>query len=173
MVKFAKTTSIFNNLLRYAPILLLFISVLNEFDFNYLELKYFSFNFPFILIFYWSLKRSETLGHGLVFIAGLFNDVVIGFPIGVSSFAYLLICVFSAYLKNITLRPSVIKDWIFFAITILVVNSLMYSILVLFFSLHLDYNDLLVNLLFTFFLYIIFANIFEIYQKLIFGSSDV
>ena len=173
MVKFAKTTSIFNNLLRYAPILLLFISVLNEFDFNYLELKYFSFNFPFILIFYWSLKRSETLGYGLVFIAGLFNDVVAGFPIGVSSFAYLLICVFSAYLKNITLRPSVIKDWIFFAITILVVNSLMYSILVLFFSLHLDYNDLLVNLSFTFFLYFIFAHIFEIYQKLVFGSSNV
>ena len=172
MIRFTKT-SIFNNLLRYAPILLLFISVLNEFDFNYLELKYFSFNFPFILIFYWSLKRSETLGHGLVFIAGLFNDVVVGFPIGVSSFSYLLICGFSAYLKNITLRPSVIKDWIFFAITILVVNSLMYSILVLFFSLHLDYNDLLVNLLFTFFLYVIFAYIFEIYQKLIFGSSDV
>ena len=172
MIRFAKT-SIFNNLLRYAPILLLFISVLNEFDFNYLELKYFSFNFPFILIFYWSLKRSETLGHGLVFIAGLFNDVVVGFPIGVSSFSYLLICGFSAYLKNITLRPSIIKDWVFFAITILVVNSLMYSILVLFFSLHLDYNDLLVNLLFTFFLYVIFAYIFEIYQKLIFGSSDV
>ena len=172
MIRFTKT-SIFNNLLRYAPILLLFISVLNEFDFNYLELKYFSFNFPFILIFYWSLKRSETLGHGLVFIAGLFNDVVVGFPIGVSSFSYLLICGFSAYLKNITLRPSILKDWAFFAITILVVNSLMYSILVLFFSLHLDYNDLLVNLLFTFFLYIIFANIFEIYQKLIFGSSDV
>ena len=111
MDKFTKT-SIFNNLLRYAPILLLFISVLNEFDFNYLELKYFSFNFPFILIFYWSLKRSETLGHGLVFIAGLFNDVVVGFPIGVSSFSYLLICGFSAYLKNITLRPSVLKDWV-------------------------------------------------------------
>ena len=172
MDKFTKT-SIFNNLLRYAPILLLFISVLNEFDFNYLELKYFSFNFPFILIFYWSLKRSETLGHGLVFIAGLFNDVVVGFPIGVSSFSYLLICGFSAYLKNITLRPSVLKDWVFFAITILVVNSLMYSILVLFFSLHLDYNDLLVNLLITFFLYVIFANIFEIYQKLVFGSSNV
>jgi rod shape-determining protein MreD len=172
MTRFTKT-SIFNNLLRYAPILLLFISVLNEFDFNYLELKYFSFNFPFILIFYWSLKRSETLGYGLVFIAGLFNDVVVGLPIGVSSFAYLLICGFSAYLKNITLRPSIIKDWIFFAITILVVNSLMYSILVLFFLLHLDYNDLLVNLLGTFFLYFIFANIFEIYQKLVFGSSNV
>ena len=50
MVKFYKS-SIFNNLLKQAPIILLFVSVLNEFDFNYLELKYFSFNFPFILIF--------------------------------------------------------------------------------------------------------------------------
>ena len=43
-------------LLSLGPIILLYISVLNEFDFNYLNLKYFSFNFPYILIFYWSLK---------------------------------------------------------------------------------------------------------------------
>ena len=60
---------------------------------------------------------------------GLPIGLPVGLPIGVSSFAYLLICGFSAYLKNITLRPSIIKDWIFFAITILVVNSLMYSVL--------------------------------------------
>ena len=36
------------------PIMLLFISVFNEFDFNYLNYQYFSFNFPFILVFYWS-----------------------------------------------------------------------------------------------------------------------
>ena len=33
MVEFSKTTNT-NRLLRYAPILLLFVSVLNEFDFN-------------------------------------------------------------------------------------------------------------------------------------------
>ena len=36
--------TIFNNILESAPLLLLFISVLNEFDFNYLNYKYFSFN---------------------------------------------------------------------------------------------------------------------------------
>ena len=40
MEQFAKNT-IFKSLLKYAPIALLYISVLNEFDFNYLELKYF------------------------------------------------------------------------------------------------------------------------------------
>ncbi len=74
MVKKTKT-SILKNLLLYFPLLLLFISVFNEFDFNYINYSFFSFNFPFILIFYWSLKRIETLGYGYIFIAGLFNDV--------------------------------------------------------------------------------------------------
>ena len=172
MVEFTKIT-IANRLLRYAPILLLFISVLNEFDFNYLELRFFSFNFPFVLIFYWSLKKSESLGYGLIFLSGLINDVVVGFPMGISSLAYLLICGFAAYFKNITLNPSIIKDWIFFLITILVVNSTMYSVLVLFFQFNLNYNDLIVNLLFTFLLYIICANLFEIYQRLVFGNQNV
>ena len=172
MIKFSKV-SFFTKLLINAPIILLFVSVLNEFDFNYLGLKYFSFNFPFILIFFWSLKRNESLGFGLVFLAGLFNVVVIGFPTGISSFCYLVICGFAGYLRNITLRPGLLKDWLFFLITISVVTSLMYSILVLFFSVKLDYNDILVNLLFTFLFYVIFANIFEIYLKLVFGKTNV
>ena len=172
MIRFSKIT-VSNKLLKYAPILLLFVSVLNEFDFNYLELKYFSFNFPFILIFYWSLKKSESLGYGLIFVAGLINDVVVGFPIATSSLAYLLICGFAAYLRNITLHPSLLKDWVFFLLTILVVNSLIYSLLVLFFSFDLNYNDLIVNLIFTSLLYFICANIFKIYQKLVFGDQSV
>ena len=70
--------------LAFAPLILLYASTLNEFDFNYLNYKYFSINFPFILIYYWSLKRSESLGYGSIFIASLFNDVVLGFPIGLS-----------------------------------------------------------------------------------------
>ena len=172
MIKFSKITAS-NKLLKYVPVLLLFVSVLNEFDFNYLELKYFSFNFPFILIFYWSLKKSESLGYGLIFIAGLFNDVVVGFPIATSSLAYLLICGFAAYLRNITLHPSLFKDWVFFLLTILVVNSLIYSLLVLFFSFDLNYNDLIVNLIFTSLLYFICANIFKLYQRLVFGDQSV
>jgi len=159
-------------LLSYIPILILFISVLNEFDFNYLELKYFSFNFPFILIFYWSLKKVESLGYGLIFLSGLINDVVVGLPIGISSLSYLLVCGFAAYLRNITLRPSLFNDWLFFLLTILVVNSFIYSLLVLFFSFNLIYTDLLVNLIFTFLFYAIFAYIFKIYQNTVFGKEN-
>ena len=144
--------------------------LLNEIDLNYL--KIFSLNFPFILIYYWSLRKSESLGYGYIFVAGLINDVVTGFPIGISSFNYLLICGFAAYLRTITLRPNLIKDWFFFLFTILVVNSLTYSVLNIFFSVNLNYNNLFINIFFTFIFYIVFANIFLIYQNKFFKESN-
>ena len=160
-----------NTFLLYLPLLLLFISVFNEFDFNYLNYKYFSFNFPFILIYYWSLKRSESLGYGFIFISGLFNDAVLGFPIGVSGLTYLLICGFAAYLRNITLRPNIINDWLFFLFTILVVTSINYFLLVSFFSIEFNYYDLTGNIFFTFILYYIFAYIFDLYQRIVFKGN--
>ena len=165
-----KKKNIIDNLLRLAPLIILFIAVLNEINLNYI--KVFSFNFPFILIFYWSLKKSESLGYGYIFVAGLINDVVTGFPIGISSFNYLLICGFAAYLKTITLRPSLIKDWFFFLFTILVVNSASYSILNIFFSINLNYYNLFVNIFFTFIFYIIFANLFLMYQNKFFKEGN-
>jgi len=164
MIKFNQ-----NKLFRNVPLILLMVSVLNEFDFNYLEISFFSFNFPFILIFYWSLKKIGILGYGYIFIAGLINDVIVGFPLGISSLSYLLICGFAAYLKNITLRPSLVKDWIFFLFTITVVNSLIYMILILFFSFDMNYIRLIMNLLITFLFYFMFAHLFQFYQKLVFG----
>ena len=159
-------------ILEKMPIILLIVSVLNEFDFNYLNLKYFSFNFPFILIYYWSLKRSGSIGYGLIFLSGLLNDVVVGIPIGVSALSYLLICGFSAYLRNITLRPSLIKDWFFFGFAILVVNSVGYVTMSLFFDVNIVYPDILVNVLFTFLFYVIFSNIFDYYHRLVFGAIN-
>ncbi len=171
MVKKTKN-SILKNLLLYFPLLLLFISVFNEFDFNYINYSYFSFNFPFILIFYWSLKRIETLGYGYIFIAGLFNDVVIGFPVGISSLTYLVICGFAAYLRNISLRPSLFRDWLYFLFTILIANSINYLLLVLFFEVEVNYYLIASNILFTFLLYYIFGYLFDVYQRVVFRRQD-
>ena len=46
--------TLFEKILSTAPLLLLYISVFNDFDFNYKNINFFSFNFPFILIYYWS-----------------------------------------------------------------------------------------------------------------------
>ena len=110
------------------PVILLFVSVLNDYDFNYSGLKYFSFNFSYILIFYYSLKKTESLGYTYIFIAGLFNDVVIGTPIGLSSLMYLILCGAASYLRNITLRPSLLKDGIFFLSHVVQVRTIICDI---------------------------------------------
>jgi len=143
------------------PITLLFISVLNEVDFNNLGMKYFSFNFAYILIFYYSLKKTEGFSYSLIFIAGLFNDVVVGTPMGISSLIYLLLCGAASYLRNITLRPNLMKDWIFFLITISIVKSISYLVLTFIFGYEVILFDQIINIIFTFIFYLIFIYLFD------------
>ena len=163
------TRGSFYGLYSWLPILLLFVSVLNEFDFNYLNLKYFSFNFPFILIFFFTLKDFKHFDYFLVFIAGLINDTVVGLPLGISSLSYILICIATSYFRNITIRPSLIKDWFYFLFVISLINSINYSILTLFFSFNIILMDYLVNTFFTFIFYVFFISIFKFYLK---GTDD-
>ena len=162
-------SSIGSRILLYLPLLLLFISVFNEFDFNYLNYEYFSFNFPFILIFFFTLKDFKHFDYLFVFIAGLLNDTVVGLPLGISSLSYTLICIATAYIRNITIRPSPMKDWFYFLFIISLINSLNYSVLTLFFSYDLVLMSYLVNTTCTFLLYIIFLSLFKYYMK---GIND-
>ena len=148
--------------LSYLPIILLFFSVFNEFDFNYLELDYFSFNFIFILIFFWTLRNPDYLGYFSIFLAGIINDVVIGIPIGISSFSYLLICAITWYIRQIRLSPKFINDWLSFIIAVLLINSIQVIILDLVFLYQVDYMDYLINSGFTFLLYPLFFILFNI-----------
>ena len=162
-----KTRGIYYKIYTYFPIIFLLISVLNEFDFNYLNLDYFSFNFPYILIFYFALKEYNKFDYLLVFIAGLFNDTVVGLPLGISSFSYILVCIFASYLRNITIRPHLIKDWFYFLFVISLINSINYSILFLFFSYELDIMFYIINNLFTFLLYVPASYFLNFYLKAI------
>ena len=168
MVSF-KTKGTFFKIYTLLPIIVLILSVLNDFDFNYLNLKYFSFNFPFILIFFFTLKDFKNFDYLLVFFAGLINDTVVGLPLGISSLSYLLICIATSYFRNITIRPNKIKDWFYFLFIISLINSINYTILTLFFSFNLILMNYLINTFFTFSFYIVFVSIFNFYLK---GLND-
>ena len=172
MDQFYNKDTILAKFYKFIPIIFLFIAVLNEIDFNNLGLKYFSFNFSYILIFYYSLKKSESLGYTYIFVAGLFNDVVVGTPIGLSSLMYLILCVAASYLRNITLRPSLIKDCIFFLITILIINSLLFVSLNFIFSYELNYSDQIINIIYTFLLYFLFSNLFDFFEDKLVGRIN-
>ena len=157
--------SFLRSLMFYIPTLFLYLSVLNEIDLNYLQIEYFSFNFVYILIFYWTLKNPYHLTYGAIFIAGLINDVVLGIPIGISSFCYLLICAVTAYLRNITLSPNFINDWISLLFTILLVNSIQVISLDLIFSINVNYMRYSINSGFSFLFYPIFLFMFDFLEK--------
>tara|TARA_S200000501_G_C20499277_1_gene601844 strand:+ start:185 stop:691 length:507 start_codon:yes stop_codon:yes gene_type:complete len=166
MISFKKNNW-FYKLYTWLPILLLYISVFNEFDFNYINIQYFSFNFPFLLIFYFALKEYSRFDFFLVFISGLINDTVVGLPLGISSLSYILVCIFAAYLRNITIRPHLIKDWFYFLFVISLINSINYSVLFFFFSYELDIMFYIINNLFTFLLYIPISFFLNKYLKVI------
>ena len=162
-----------NILFSYFPIALLFLSVFNDFDFNYLKIEYFAFNFAHILIFFWTLKNPDHLGYTSIFVAGIVNDVIIGTPMGISSFCFLLICTATAYIRNITLSPNFINDWLSFLFTILLINSIQIIILDLIFLIEVDYLKYLINTGFTFLFYPMFFFFFNfINHKISFKLND-
>ena len=165
-----------NNIIRiffeYFPMILLFVSVMNDLDFNDVGIKYFSFNFSYILIFYYTLKRKEALGYVSLFIAGLFNDVIVGLPMGISSLLFLLLCGFASYLRNITLRPNLVKDWFFFLFTLSIINSFSYIFLVFIFEYDIDHTNSIINTLFTFTFYIFFTYIFHFIENFFVGYRN-
>ncbi len=171
MIKFEKKNYLYK-IYTFLPIIVLLISVLNEFDFNYLNIDYFSLNFPFILIFYFALKEYNKFDYLLVFIAGLINDTVVGLPLGISSFSYILVCIFASYLRNITIRPHLIKDWFYFLFVISLINSINYTVLFLFFSYELDIMYYVINNFFTFLFYIPLNFLLNYYLKAINDWSE-
>ena len=99
-----KSKGFFSKFYAWLPIVVLYVSVLNEFDVNYLDLDFFSFNFPFILIFFFTFKDFKNFDYLLVFLAGLINDTVVGLPLGLSSLSFMIICIATSYFRNITIN---------------------------------------------------------------------
>ena len=165
-------STFFRVVLSYLPLLILFASVFNEFDFNYLKIENFSFNFVYILIFYWTLKNPDTLGYFSIFLAGIINDVVIGIPLGISSLCYLVLCAVTAYIRNITLSPNFVKDWFSFLFTIILIYSIQVIILDLIFLIEINYLSYVFSTGFTFLFYPIFFVVFNFLEKFILQKKN-
>ncbi|MDC3126430.1 rod shape-determining protein MreD [Candidatus Pelagibacter sp.] len=165
--------SFLRSFISYLPLIFLLVSVFNDFDFNYLKIENFSFNFAYILIFYWTLRNPERLGYLAIFFAGIINDVVIAIPLGISSLSYLLLCSVTAYMRDITLNPNFVKDWFSFLFIMILINSIQVTVLDLIFLLEIDYMRYLSNTGFTFLFYPLFFIIFNsLNQKILQNKND-
>jgi len=144
--------------LKLIPLLLLFFISLN--GNSVIDFKFFSINVHYILIYYWVLKQPQALGYGFIFLSGIITDVVFGLPIGISALTLLIIASVAAYVRAVTVRPSLLYDWMSFIPALLIANFI-YFIALYFSNYSIDYLYFFKNSIFTFlfypFLWVIFG----------------
>ena len=165
--------NLLNKFLNAGPLLLLYFLSISEVDTNLEKLfEIFTFNLPIIIIFFWILKRPSVMGTGHIFVAGLINDVVMGFPLGISSLSYLIVCFFANYVRNKSVNTTIASDWFTFFLALIFANLLFFSMLNNFSDLAISYTKISYNTFFTLFLFPVFWLIFNIYQINFIGGKD-
>ena len=165
--------NLLNKIFNAGPLILLYYLSISEVDTNLEKVfEIFTFNLPIIIIYFWILKRPSIMGTGHIFVAGLINDVVMGFPLGISSLSYLVICFFSNYVRNKSVNTTVASDWFTFIIALIFANLLFFSLLNNFSDMIISYSKIGYNTFFTLFLFPIFWLIFSLYQANFIGGQD-
>ena len=132
------------------PLLLLFFISLN--GSSVVNIKFFSINIHYILVYYWVLRQPESLGYGFIFLSGLISDVVLGLPLGINSLSLLFVAGVGAYVRVVTVRITLINDWISFIPALLFANFV-YFISLYYSNISVEYLYLLKNSIFTFIFY--------------------
>ena len=143
-------------------ILLLFISLNGN---STIDLKLFTVNIHYILVYYWVLRQPESLGYGFIFLSGIISDVVYGIPLGVNALSLLVIAATAAYIRVVTVRITLINDWISFIPALLFANFI-YFLSLYFSNYSVDYFYLFKNSIFTFAFYPILWGIFSLILNL-------
>ena len=165
--------NILNKVYAAGPLILLYYLSISDVDAN-LEnfLEIFSINLQIIIIYFWMIKRPSLMGTGHIFVAGLINDVVMGFPLGISSLSYLVVCFVGNYVRNKSVNTTIASDWFTFFLALLFSNLLFFSLINNFSDLAIPFAKIGYNTFFTLFLFPIFWFLFNIYQMSFIGSQD-
>ena len=126
-----------------------------------IDVKIFSVNILYILIYYFVLRSPESLGYGFIFLSGIINDVVFGLPFGVTPLSLLMVAAVAAYVRVVTVRITLVNDWISFIPTLLFANFV-YFISLYFSNVEADYIFLFKNAIFTFAFYPVLWGVFSL-----------
>tara|TARA_B100000953_G_scaffold183322_1_gene150897 strand:- start:648 stop:992 length:345 start_codon:yes stop_codon:yes gene_type:complete len=111
------------------------------------------------------LRQPQSLGYGFIFLSGIISDVVFGFPLGVNALSLLIIAAVAAYVRVVTVRITLINDWISFIPALLLANFI-YFLSLYFSNYSIDYLYLFKNSIFTFIFYPILWGLFSIFLNL-------
>ena len=166
-------TSIFKKIYNAGPLLLLYYLCISEIDTNLEKVfEIFTLNFQIILIYFWVIKRPDIMANGHIFFAVLINDVVMGFPLGLSSLSYLIIIFVGTYVRNKSVNSTIASDWFTFLLAMIFSNLLFFSLLNNFSDLIFSFTKIGYNIFFTLFMFPVFWLLFNIYQTTFMTNRD-
>ena len=155
-------------LINFGPIIFLYYLSISDIDThfeNYFEIL--SFNFQLIIIYFWVLKLPSILGNGHIFFAGLINDTVLGFPLGLSSLTYLSVSLVATYIKNMTVHTTITSDWFTFFLALSFSNIIFYLLMINFSEITISITDVSYNTFFTLMFFPFFWLFFTYYNSLL------
>ena len=152
-----------NKFLELIPLFLLFFISLS--GNSIVDVMFFSINVNYILIYFWVLRRPQILGYGFIFLSGIISDVVFGLPVGATPLALLLLAAAATYVRLVTVRVSLLNDWVSFIPALLLANFV-YYISLYYSDYSIDYLYLFNNSIFTFIFYPVLWIIFSILLNL-------
>ena len=118
------------------------------------------------MVYYWVLRRPQILGYGFIFLSGIISDVVFGLPLGVNALSLLIVAWVAAYVRVVTVRVTLINDWISFIPALLIAN-IIYFLSLYFSNYSIDYLFLFKNSVFTFIFYPFLWGFFALLLNLI------
>ena len=163
-----------SKLINFGPIILLYYLSISEVDThfeNYFEIL--SFNLQLIIIYFWVLKLPSAVGNGHVFFAGLINDVVLGYPLGISSLTFLSVSLVATYIKNMTVHTNITSDWFTFFLALLFSNFIFYLLVSNFSEISINFTEISYNTFFTLMFFPLFWILFSFFNSLIRVSKHV
>jgi len=155
----------YNLVNKFPALLLLFVSLSGS---SIIDFKIISINILYIVVYFWILRKPDSLGYGFIFLAGIITDVVHGFPIGSNPLSLLIVAGVASYIRVLTVRITLINDWLSF-IPALLISNLTYFLTLIFSDYSISYLYLFQSSISTFLFYpvlwVIFSGIISLMRS--------
>ena len=161
-------------IINFSPVIFLYFFSISEIDThfeNFFEIL--SFNIQLIIIYFWVLKNPSVLGNGHIFFAGLINDVILGFPLGLSSLTYLVISLVATYVKNMSVHTTLTSDWFTFLVGLIISNSVFLLLISNFSEINISFTEISYNTFFTLLFFPFFWFLFSYFNSIMSTQKNV
>ncbi len=122
-------------------------------------------SFAFIAIFYWTLFRPNLMHPILVFVVGLYQDLLSMGPLGLWATTYLVLYGYFLFRRQYFAGRSFASLWFSFGIGVLLLTFVSWAISSIFFTQLVSPRPAIIQGLFTFFLYPFYARFLAYFNR--------